>query len=281
MADGVHLDYSTVTELPGGRASRQQWARLCHRYQLAASHAAGRDVLEVGCGAGVGLGWLARVARRVVGGDYTPSHLHRAQGHYQGRVPLLRLDALALPFRRGSFDLIVLFETLYYLERPGEFLAECARVLRPRGMVLVGSVNPQWSDFHPSPFARRYFSAAELRELLRRGGFEAAILGSFCDPKTTRRARALSWLRRAAGRSGLIPRTMRGKEILKRLFFGPLRTLPAELAPNGGSYAPPAVLDSEGCDADYTVLYAVGRLPPQQYQQLTENHRDEMPCSLH
>jgi SAM-dependent methyltransferase len=261
MANTVQPDYSTVTELPGARASSQQWARLLHRYHFAALHAAGRDVLEAGCGAGLGLGWLSCTAKNVVGGDYTAPHLQIAYRHYNGRVPLLQFDAAALPFQDHSFDLVVLFEALYYLDRPIQFLAECARVLRPGGMVLIGTVNREWRDFHPSPFARKYYSATELRELLTGSGFSPEIFGAFRSTTWSARGRAFSWLKRTASRSGLIPRTMRGKETLKRVFFGPLEILPAEIIPNGGRYLPPHALNAGGVPCDYTVLYALGRLP--------------------
>jgi SAM-dependent methyltransferase len=256
----MQRDYSTVTELPGGRASRQQLARLHQRYGLAATLAAGRDVLEVGCGAGLGLGWLARQARRVTGGDFTASSVALARRHYNGRVPLLRLDAATLPFRDGSFDGIILFETLYYLKRPEEFLDECARVLRRDGLLLIGTVNPESRGFHPSPFAHRYFSARDLVGLLSAAGFNPEICGGFLEATTSTRGRVLEYLKRSAGRAGLIPKTMRGRELFKRLIFGPLTTLPAEIHPNGYAYEPPVPIHPTEPQRDYTILYALGRL---------------------
>jgi SAM-dependent methyltransferase len=221
-------------------------------------HAAGRDVLEVGCGAGLGLGWLAGVARRAVGGDYCASNLQRAQSHYQGRVPLLRFDAAAMPFSARSFDVVVLFEALYYLPRPRSFLAECARLLRPGGQVVIATVNPEWRGFHPSPFAQHYFSAAELCELLSSVGFAVEVSGAFRETAGSARERLISRLRRGASAAGLIPKTMRGKETLKRIFFGPLGPLPAEIVADGLGYTPPASIEPNEA-VDYTVLYAFGR----------------------
>lgn len=48
-------DYSTVTELPGGNATKEQLARMFHRYCFAANFCRGKDVLEVACGAGQGV----------------------------------------------------------------------------------------------------------------------------------------------------------------------------------------------------------------------------------
>lgn len=49
-------DYTSVTELPGSQATREQQARLYHRYHTAGRYATGKRVLEVACGAGLGLG---------------------------------------------------------------------------------------------------------------------------------------------------------------------------------------------------------------------------------
>ena len=75
-------DYTSVTELPGSQATGEQQARLYHRYHTASRYATGKRVFEVACGAG--LGYLARRASSVVGGDYTDSLLRIAQSHYQG-----------------------------------------------------------------------------------------------------------------------------------------------------------------------------------------------------
>ena len=60
-------------------------AMLYTRYRFAARFCEGKDVLEVGCATGMGLGYLARHARSVVGGDFTESLLRKAQSHYRGR----------------------------------------------------------------------------------------------------------------------------------------------------------------------------------------------------
>ena len=109
---------------------------LYTRYHLASQFSSGKDVLEVACGAGIGLGYLAKRARKAVGGDYSESLLRCVQSHYRSRVPLLRLDAHQLPFGDGSFDTVLLFETIYYLAEPGKFLDECSRVLR--GQMVTG-----------------------------------------------------------------------------------------------------------------------------------------------
>ncbi|HOM17804.1 MAG TPA: hypothetical protein PLQ00_10775, partial [Thermoguttaceae bacterium] len=59
-------DYTGVTELPGNLAHKEQLSILMTRYHWAAQYARDREVLEAACGAGQGLGYLRRTARRVV-----------------------------------------------------------------------------------------------------------------------------------------------------------------------------------------------------------------------
>jgi len=57
------IDYSHVTEVPGAKVSEEQTRRLFSRYHFAQHYCEGKDVLEVVCGAGQGLGCLAKKAR--------------------------------------------------------------------------------------------------------------------------------------------------------------------------------------------------------------------------
>ncbi len=253
------VDYSTVTEATGYRVTRDQLSRLHHRYCFAAQYCHEKDVLEVACGSGQGLGYLARKARRVVGGDYTAALVEAARRHYGGRVPVQRLDAHRLPFEPASFDVVILYEALYYLERPELFLQECRRVLRDRGVLLLCTVNREWSDFNPSPYSARYFSARELRDLLGEHAFEAEFFKAFPVSPDGMRDRVVSSVKRAAVRLGLMPKTMRGKEFLKRLVFGRLEPLPPEVTDEMGPYSPPVPLTLDEYDPQFKVLYAVAR----------------------
>ena len=247
-------DFSIVTEAPDIMASREQLAMLLTRYDLAARHSTGRDVLEVGCGAGLGLGYLAMRARRVVGGEYTDGLLRTARGHYGRRIPLVRLDAQNLPFPTASFDLVLLYETIYYLPDAGRFMTEAYRVLRAGGMVIVCTANREWVYFNPSPFSTRYYTAVELVSLLVERGFRTQAFGAFSTRARGVRSILSSVLKRAAVAWGLMPKTMRGKELLKRVFFGPLTALPSEVQAGIAHIEPLTPLD-QSTTRDFKVIY--------------------------
>jgi SAM-dependent methyltransferase len=252
-------DYQTVTETAGVRITREALAMALTRYSFAARFCDDKRVLEVGCGVGQGLGMLARRAARVVSGDYDSNLLRAGRRHYGARAELVRLDAQALPFTGRSFDVVILFEAIYYLAQPEHFVAEARRILDHGGRLIICSANPERPDFNPSPFSTRYFSARELAELMRARGFTPELAGGFPIDLSSIRGRAIARLRKAAVALGMMPKTMRGKEFLKRIFIGRLVAAPAELEQ---SPAPvelvPLTLDQVA--PEFQVIFAVGCL---------------------
>lgn len=63
------FDYTSVTEITGCNVTSEQLQRMYARYRFASELCDDKEVLEVACGSGQGLGYLAKKAKRVVGGD--------------------------------------------------------------------------------------------------------------------------------------------------------------------------------------------------------------------
>lgn len=225
-------DFASVTEQPWQGATRVQMSMLRTRYGWAAERAAGEDVLEVACGAGLGLGWLAKRARRVEAGDIDQENCRIARKTYRGQanIRVQRMDALDLQFGENTFDVVLLFEALYYLSDVPRFLAEAWRVLRPGGRLLISTVNGEWSGFHPSPLHTRYWTAAELVEALGQAGFATHVSAAFPQMNASGMRNRIKTI---AAHYGCLPRTMRGKAVLKRIFYGRLERIPARLEPAG------------------------------------------------
>lgn len=221
-------DFASVTEQPWQGATSMQLSMLRTRYGWAAEYASGKDVLEVACGAGLGLGWLAKWARFVEAGDIDEENCRIARETYRGeaKIRVERMDASQLPFEDGSFDVVVLFEALYYLPDVPRFLVEAARVLRRGGRLLIATVNSEWRAFHPSPFHTGYWTGAELVAALAEAGFVTQISAAFLDGSGWR-----TRLKTMAASCGCMPRTMRGKAVLKSIFYGRLERIPPRVEP--------------------------------------------------
>lgn len=254
------VDYSSVTEITGYNISRDQLQRLFTRYYFASRFCKDKDVLEVACGSGQGLGYLARYARRVVGGDFDENIVARAKEHYGDRVDIRQFDAQNLPFNNESFDVVICYEALYYFEEPGRFIQEARRILQRGGVLIICLANKDWTGFNPSPYSYNYFSVPELHALLREVGFEVSM---FADSPVDDRGvknRIINFMKWAAVRMHLIPRTMKGKETLKRLFCGKLCPLPPEITDGMAAYTPPVQISHERKNTQFKVVFAVGHV---------------------
>ncbi|MFZ1430171.1 MAG: class I SAM-dependent methyltransferase [Geminicoccaceae bacterium] len=108
----------------------------------------GRTVLEIGCGGGQLLGWLAREGAAVVGLDPGLEQLARACSEAPG-APLVAGRGEALPFESGRFDLVLFFNSLHHvpLQAQWQALAEAARVLVTGGDLLVVEPLPEGDHF--------------------------------------------------------------------------------------------------------------------------------------
>lgn len=245
--------FRSVTEIAGEEVASEQIARMTDRYQWAANIAAGRDVLEVACGTGQGLGMLAATARSVTAGDISPSIVAQARDHYGERVEVQVMDATHLPFDADSLDVVVLFEAIYYLSDVPAFLSEVRRVLRAGGDLLIATANPDLTDFNPSPYSHAYYGARELADLLVAAGYVPSLFGNTPIARVSARQRLLRPVKRVAVRLRVMPRSMRGKRMLKRLFFGDLVPMPAELTP--GAVSPVLVpISAKAPDRAHKVL---------------------------
>ena len=253
------VDYSTVTEQTGDLVSQEALSMLYTRYRYASQFCAGKRVLEVACGPGLGVHYLAKHARLMVGGDSTRSLVETARRTSESVLPFVRMDAQALPFRPESLDVVVCYEALYYFPEPDSFLMECRRVLGSEGLLVLCSVNPEWPDFNPSPWSCRYYPANALVRLLQARGFSAVVQGAFPVGNDSARDSLISSIKRLAVALHLIPSTMKGKRFLKRLFLGRLAPIPSALTEGLAPYHPPVPVEAGCAVPNFKILFAVAR----------------------
>ncbi|HZM77439.1 MAG TPA: methyltransferase domain-containing protein [Candidatus Limnocylindrales bacterium] len=101
----------------------------------------GARVLEVGCGPGpvarALAGWPG--VAEVVGVDPSPLFIAKARELAAGlpQVSFEVGDALSLPLKDSSFDVVVFHTTLCHIPGPERALAEALRVLRPGGTLAI------------------------------------------------------------------------------------------------------------------------------------------------
>jgi len=252
-------DYSTITELPGSCVIPMQVERAYHRYYFGALYSQEKDVLEVACGGGQGLGLLAQFAKHVVGGDIEEKNLSYARQTYanNSKVKVVKLNAHQMEFPDASFDTIIIYEAIYYLEHFEKFLSEARRLLRKGGNLIICTANKDWPDFNPSPFSYCYYGVPELNQILNHHHFQVKFYGAFPDIKEGAPSFLKSILKRIAIKMHLMPKTMKGKTFLKRLFYGRLIQLPREFTVGMYPYQEPKPLLESRSDTIHTALYVI------------------------
>jgi SAM-dependent methyltransferase len=258
--------FEEVSEGPGVPVTDDAAMMIATRYALAAGLATGRRTLELACGAGHGLGMVARRAKSLVGADVNAPMLARAQAHYRGRVPLIRASAIGLPFADQSFDCVLCLEASYYMPDFERCLDEIGRVTAPGAWVLFVNANPERPDFIRSPYSRHYHSADEFRRLLTARGWIAKTSAAYpLEPTDGTIGSWVAALLRIAARRvqeglHLVPRTLAGRARLKRLIGTRLRPIPVEI---DDGFAPRAKVTPvpEGPVPRYQVIFVVGQRP--------------------
>lgn len=259
ISETAKKNYHSITEIPGLKASKEQLARLYHRYHFALSYAGDKDVIEVACGSGIGLGYLASAAKHVIGIDIDEKNLSIASQLYKGRenIDVVSMDAHELRYPDHTFDLVLLYEALYYLQEPARFIAEAARVLKKGGTLIIGTVNKDWADFHPSPFTQQYFSVPELFQIINSRFEIIHIYGAFPTQLATSFDLVLSLLKRAAVHLKLIPGSLEARAYLKWILGAHLLKLPEQICAGMTSFETAVELPIDRPSSDYKIIYAV------------------------
>lgn len=174
----METSFISETELPGRKINKDTLQIIAHRYYWTSKLVSGKEVLEVGCGPSLGIGWLSRHGKHVVGGDITKDSLKLAKKHYRSRVELVCMDGHRLPIRDSCLDVVVSLAAIIYMDFRA-FLDECHRVLKPDGMLIVNTPNKSIPGFRPSLLSHQYYSVPELYSLLNEHHFGATFFGAF------------------------------------------------------------------------------------------------------
>lgn len=102
-------------------------------------------MLDVGCGIGGPSGWMFQRyhPRRLIGLEYLASSAAAAESRWHGRPSrpwFTQGDAHKLPLASNSIDVIFNLESALHYRDKDVFLSECARVLRPGGVLCLGDI---------------------------------------------------------------------------------------------------------------------------------------------
>lgn len=112
----------------------------------------GRQVLEIGAGAGQCARWVAAAGGTVVATDLSAGMVRQGLDLNQRStpsraVPFAQCDAVALPFADASFDLVFTsYGAVPFVADTARLMREVARVLRPGGRFVFSTTHPfRWA----------------------------------------------------------------------------------------------------------------------------------------
>ena len=126
--------------------------------------------------------------------------------------------------------------------------------------MLIATANKNLYDFNPSPHSYNYYGVVELNDLFAKYGFEAEFFGDTPVGDVSIRQRVLRPVKKLAVMLGIMPKTTGGKKWLKRIVFGGLVEMPAEITTETSQYVEPARIPSSQPDTEHKVIYCVASL---------------------
>ncbi|MDE2376002.1 bifunctional 2-polyprenyl-6-hydroxyphenol methylase/3-demethylubiquinol 3-O-methyltransferase UbiG [Bradyrhizobium sp.] len=109
----------------------------------------GLRLLDIGCGAGLLCEPLSRLGAQVIGIDPSASNIAAAKLHAdKGHLSIdYRCTTVEETDPRERFDIVLAMEVVEHVTDVGAFLARCAAMLKPNGLMVVSTLNRNWKSF--------------------------------------------------------------------------------------------------------------------------------------
>ncbi len=98
--------------------------------------------LDVGCGSAQLIFMLHKLAVKAWGVDVTELYLSKAPEEIKNYLACIDIDLQKLPFPDEFFDLVTSHHSIEHFQKPGVFISEARRVLKPKGVVMIETPTP-------------------------------------------------------------------------------------------------------------------------------------------
>ena len=133
-------------------------------------------VADFGCGDGAFTAEMARWAREVIAVDSNPAYLEltrNAAGSYSN-VRFLNEQMESVAIADESIDVVLISQSLHYIEVPQQALGEANRILKPQGRVIIIELLPHDEDWVGPELGHVWngFEPRDLTKWLEETGFQ-------------------------------------------------------------------------------------------------------------
>lgn len=122
---------------PAGPFAMLHWLAAARAEHIPPASSASAVLVDLACGGGLMAPHVARLGYRHVGVDTGLPGLELARAH--GVLPV-RGSVLAVPLADGCADVVLAGEVLEHVEDDVAVVTECARLLRPGGLLILDTI---------------------------------------------------------------------------------------------------------------------------------------------
>jgi len=131
-------------------------------------------VADIGCGTGNVAERLAPVVRKVIAVDREPAMIEAGRARLAGKsnVEFRQGDLHQLPIKAAEVDAALVFLVLEYVQDPAAALRECARAVKPGGVVMMVDLVPHDRDSYRATMGHVHlgFDEKQVKQMARSAG---------------------------------------------------------------------------------------------------------------
>jgi len=255
------INYLKLSEYPGLKVPSEQLERIEERYSFGSSKCKGLNVLEIGCGAGIGAKLLSDNSKYYTGCDIDHESIKIAKKNN----PLLKFYNCSVENInkkiKKKYNIVIIFESIYYFKNAQKIFFNLKKIMYNGALIIISTPNKNLKSFTPGKFTYEYDDQESIKNKFFYAGFKLIeTYASFSIHKTGLLQRIMLPLKSIATKLDLIPSKMENKEFLKKIYYGSnFKTLPKSVKFKRNYKKNMTSIIRKSLDKEHKILYFIGK----------------------